>query len=196
MTRDDAAGEAFDKVAKLLKLGYPGGPAIAKAALDGNPNAIPFPRPMIGSGDYSCVAGPGSAWDFSFSGLKTAVRVYLESHPIEVMSGDPAHNIADVCSSFQQAVVETLVTKTLLAVQKFYPSSVILSGGVSANRALRESLSNELAKQFPNVTFHAPDFSLSGDNAAMIAIAGLFRAKKNDFTDPFTLEANPNLRLA
>ncbi|OGL70162.1 tRNA (adenosine(37)-N6)-threonylcarbamoyltransferase complex transferase subunit TsaD [Candidatus Uhrbacteria bacterium RIFCSPHIGHO2_02_FULL_47_44] len=177
MTRDDAAGEAFDKVAKLLGLGYPGGPAISKIALEGNPNAIAFPRPMIESGDS----------DFSFSGLKTAVRVYLEAHP--------EASVADVAASFQQAVVEILTIKTLAAVNQFSPKSVILSGGVSANRALRDLLSSELTKQFPDVTFHAPDLSLSGDNAAMIAIAGLFRAKQKDFTDPLSLEAQPNLRL-
>ena len=192
MTRDDAAGEAFDKVAKLLGLGYPGGPAISKCALDGNPNAIAFPRPMRESGDF----------DFSFSGLKTAVRVYLETPPScatplpppSPSKGEGA-SIADVAASFQQAVVEILTIKTLVAVNRFAPNSVILSGGVSANRALRELLAHELAKQFPDVTFHAPDLSLSGDNAVMIAIAGLFRAQKKDFADPLTLEANPNMRL-
>ncbi|OGL96804.1 tRNA (adenosine(37)-N6)-threonylcarbamoyltransferase complex transferase subunit TsaD [Candidatus Uhrbacteria bacterium RIFOXYB2_FULL_45_11] len=192
MTRDDAAGEAFDKVAKLLGLGYPGGPAISKMALDGNPNAIAFPRPMLESGDF----------DFSFSGLKTAVRVYLQSN-LSLPAGRQSDlsdisnlsNIPDIAASFQQAVVDILTIKTLSAVQRFAPKSVILSGGVSANRALRESLSNELAKQFPDVTFHAPDLSLSGDNAVMIAIAGLHRAEQKDFVDPLTLQANPNMRL-
>lgn len=187
MTRDDAAGEAFDKVAKLLGLGYPGGPIISKVALEGNPHAIEFPRPMHDSGNF----------DFSFSGLKTAVKVYLEQNPISVGSADPTHSreIADVCASFQQAVVDSLTTKTIAAVNRFAPKSVILSGGVSANNALRESLSRELAQQFPDITFHAPDLSLSGDNAVMIAIAGLFRAKQKDFADPLLLEANPNMRL-
>lgn len=177
MTRDDAAGEAFDKVAKLLGLGYPGGPAISRIALEGNPNAITFPRPMLESGDF----------DFSFSGLKTAVRVYREAHP--------EATVEDIAASFQQAVVEILVIKTLAAVNRFAPKSVILSGGVSANRALRDLLSSELEKQFREVTFHAPNLSLSGDNAVMIAIAGLHRAEQKDFTDPLTLEANPNMRL-
>lgn len=187
MTRDDAAGEAFDKVAKLLGLGYPGGPIISKTALEGNPHAIAFPRPMHDSGDF----------DFSFSGLKTAVKVYVEQNPIAAGSGDPTHirEVADVCASFQQAVVDVLTTKTLAAVNRFAPKSVILSGGVSANQALRESLSRELSQQYPDITFHAPDLSLSGDNAVMIAIAGLFRAKQNDFVDPLLLEANPNMRL-
>lgn len=177
MTRDDAAGEAFDKVAKLLGLGYPGGPAISKIALEGNSNAIAFPRPMLESGDS----------DFSFSGLKTAVRVYREAHP--------EASVEDIAASFQQAVVEILTIKTLAAANRFASKSVILSGGVSANRALREMLSSELAKQFPDVTFHAPDISLSGDNAVMIAIAGLHRAEQKDFVDPLTLQANPNMRL-
>lgn len=177
MTRDDAAGEAFDKVAKLLGLGYPGGPAISKIALEGNASAITFPRPMLESGDS----------DFSFSGLKTAVRVYREAHP--------EASVADIAASFQQAVVDILTIKTLAAVNRYAPKSVILSGGVSANRALRELLSSQLAQQFPDVTFHAPNIELSGDNAVMIAIAGLHRAKQNDFVDPLTLEANPNMRL-
>ncbi len=186
MTRDDAAGEAFDKVAKLLGLEYPGGPAIAKIAPEGNPNAIAFPRPMLESGDS----------DFSFSGLKTAVRVYIEkTSPRPSPSQGEGVSVADIAASFQQAVVDILTIKTLAAVHRFAPKSVILSGGVSANRALRDSLSSELAKQFPDVTFHAPDLSLSGDNAAMIAVAGLFRAKQTDFVDPLTLEANPNMRL-
>jgi N6-L-threonylcarbamoyladenine synthase len=177
MTRDDAAGEAFDKVAKLLGLGYPGGPILSKTALNGNPHAIEFPRPMHDSGDY----------DFSFSGLKTAVRVYREAHP--------ETSVEDIAASFQQAVVDVLTQKTISAVKQFSPKSVILSGGVSANLALRESLSSTLAQHFPHVTFHAPNQSLSGDNAVMIAIAGLYRAKQQDFVDPLTLEANPNMRL-
>ncbi len=177
MTRDDAAGEAFDKVANLLGLGYPGGPIISKTALDGNPHAIEFPRPMHASGDF----------DFSFSGLKTAVRVYKDQHPEAL--------VADIAASFQQAVVDSLVDKTMSAIEKFQPRSVILSGGVSANQSLRTTLSESIASRFPDITFHAPDLALTGDNAVMIGIAGLFRAKQKDFVDPLTLEANPNMRL-
>ncbi len=176
ITRDDAAGEAFDKVAKLLGLPYPGGPEISKAALSGSASAIAFPRPMIDSGNL----------DMSFAGLKTAVRVYLESH---------APVITDIAASFQQAVVDTLVAKTLQAVKKVSPRSVILAGGVSANRLLRETLARELRRAAPDVTFHVPDHSLTGDNAVMIAGAGLMRAKRGLFADPLTLAADPNARL-
>lgn len=177
-TRDDAAGEAFDKVAKLLGLGYPGGPAISQQAAQGDPAAIDFPRPMLESGDF----------DFSFSGLKTAAAVYLKENP-----GAP---VADVAASFQQAVVETLVQKTLSAVKKHQPKSVILGGGVSANPLLRETLQQSLKETYPDVTYHAPDLEFTGDNAAMIAAAGYFHAQDRRFVDPVKLIARPNLPLA
>ncbi len=183
MTRDDAAGEAFDKVAKLLGLPYPGGPQISKAALEGDATAIDFPRPMIDSGDF----------DFSFAGLKTAVRVYVEGGKVERWKGVSK---ADVAASFQQAVVDTLVAKTLKAVEATNPASVILSGGVSANRLLRDTLKSRLDQQDSSITFHAPDLSLTGDNAAMIGAAGLMKAARGTFVDPLTLKADPNMRLA
>lgn len=175
MTRDDAAGEAFDKVGKLLGLPYPGGPEISRAAEIGDPRAIDFPRPMIESKDF----------DFSFSGLKTAVKNYVGEARRE-----------DVAASFQQAVVDTLVAKTLRAVQKTEPRSVILSGGVAANRLLRATLESELRKISPTVTFHAPDLSLTGDNAVMIAVAGAYRFEAGQTVDPLTLVADANMRLA
>ncbi len=178
MTRDDAAGEAFDKVAKLLKLGYPGGPEISRAASKGNPTAINFPRPMLDSKDF----------DFSFSGLKTAVRICVE--------GAGGWSVADIAASFQAAVVETLVTKTLRAVSVHHPASVILAGGVAANSSLRSSLQQALSHHDKTVTFHAPDLSLTGDNAVMIAVAGAFRAQKEEFVNPLTLVADANLQLA
>ncbi len=177
MTRDDAAGEAFDKVAKLLGLEYPGGPKISKQALDGNPGSIEFPRPMINSGDF----------DFSFSGLKTAVKNHLES------SSD---SVPDVAASFQKAVVDVLVYKTIEAAKEVNPKSVILTGGVSANKMLRDTLAFAVKKFNPSILFHAPDIKLTGDNAVMIAIAGTFRAQQKDFVDPLSLSANPNMRLA
>ena len=182
MTRDDAAGEAFDKVAKLLGLGYPGGPEISRAALTGNPQAIVFPRPMIDSNDF----------DFSFSGLKTAVRLEVAKRTkmTEMIKRE------DIAASFQQAAVDVLVSKTIRAVSVYQPKSVILAGGVSANLSLRTSLEQTLKTTFPELSFHAPELSLTGDNAVMIAVAGAYRAQKNEFVDPLTLVADPNMRLA
>ena len=117
-TRDDAAGEAFDKVAKILDLGYPGGPEISKLAKEGNPKAIDFPRPMIDSKDF----------DFSFSGLKTAVLYYVKNLKPKTYNLKP-----DICASFEQAVVDVLVAKTICAAKKYKVKTVILGGGVSAN---------------------------------------------------------------
>lgn len=173
-TRDDAAGEAFDKVAKLLGLGYPGGPAISKMAERGNAAAIDFPRPMLESGDF----------DFSFSGLKTAVAVRRAQFPDD--------RAEDVCASFQAAVVETLVTKTARAIERFRPASVILAGGVAANKALRESL----AARCGDTTLLVPEMKYTGDNAAMIAAAGSYKASRGEFVDPVSLQADPNMTLA
>lgn len=177
MTRDDAVGEAFDKVAKLLNLGYPGGPAIAKKATEGNPEAINFPRPMRDSGDF----------DFSYAGLKTAVRVHLDQHE---------ESVEDVAASFQQAAIEILVEKTLKAVKQVDPKSVIVAGGVSASSLLREMLGNQLEQKYPDISFHVPHLTYTGDNATMIAAAGIMNAKKKQFVDPLSLKANPNMRLA
>ena len=199
-TRDDAAGEAFDKVAKLLGLGYPGGPIISKMAEMGDPKAIAFPRPMLESGDF----------DFSFSGLKTAVSVYLKQrsllqrHCEDERSEDEAIFLNredcfarpecrarnDICASFQEAVVETLVTKTKQAAQKHHPASIILSGGVAANMRLREALQAAFA-----IPVHIPQMKFTTDNAAMIAVAGFFKAERKEFADPLALVADPNLQL-
>lgn len=173
-TRDDAAGEAFDKVAKLLGLGYPGGPAVSRAAVSGDPTAIAFPRPMMESGNF----------DFSFSGLKTAVAVRRRENLDD--------RIEDVCASFQAAVVDVLVAKTMRAVEQYGPKCLILAGGVSANKALRERLHRDFS---PVGTFLVPDLALTGDNAAMIAAAGYYRALRGDFCDPLTLVADPNMEL-
>lgn len=191
MTRDDAAGEAFDKVAKLVGLEYPGGPKISALAKEGNPHAIPFPRPMLDSDNL----------DFSFSGLKTAVAVYLEKNvsspqTLSSQGGEGVVQLRNVCASFQQAVVDVLVSKTLKAVAKHQPKSVLLSGGVAANALLRETLARALAPAFLDVTFHAPSRDLTTDNAAMIAAAGYFRARAGRVADPFSLQADPSLRLA
>ncbi|HYO45929.1 MAG TPA: tRNA (adenosine(37)-N6)-threonylcarbamoyltransferase complex transferase subunit TsaD [Gemmatimonadota bacterium] len=157
-TRDDAAGEAFDKVAKLLGLGFPGGPAIECEARVGDPRSIDFPRPMMGSGQL----------DFSFSGLKTAVLQWIqEREPSEVTA-----RRADVCASFQAAVVDVLVEKTARAVGELAVPTAILVGGVACNRALREAMRARLGGS--DVVWPAP--VLCTDNGAMIARTALLRA--------------------
>ncbi len=180
-TRDDAAGEAFDKVAYMLGLDYPGGPSISRHAVEGNAAAMAFPRPMIESDDF----------DFSFSGLKTAVLVYLKAHSV----GSP-QELANVCASFQEAVVDVLVTKTMRAVERLAPRSVILTGGVSANTRLRTELAYRLKTTAPSVRAIFAPLEFTSDNAAMIAASGAFRAERKQFSDPLTLCADPNIRLA
>jgi len=150
-THDDAAGEAFDKVAKMLGLPYPGGPEVERMAHSGNADAIAFPRPMIHSGDFN----------FSFSGLKTAVLYYIKEHP--------QASIADVCASFQKAAIDVLVAKTMRAAEECGAQSVLLCGGVASNTAL----SSELKKRVEEVgmIFSAPQSQYNGDNAVMIAAA-------------------------
>ena len=187
-TRDDAAGEAFDKVAKLLGLGYPGGPIVSKLAAEGDSGAIEFPRPMLKSGDY----------DFSFSGLKTAVLYHLQNSGIitdrlKSPKNKPGKEVVDICASFQEAVVDVLVSKTMKAVAEYQPKSVVLGGGVSANERLRSRLAD--ATQEAGLEFYAAPIEYTGDNAAMIAAAGYFRAQAKQFDDPRTMVAEPNLKL-
>ena len=150
-TRDDAAGEAFDKVARLLGLPYPGGPELEKLALSGNPSAIEFPRPMIYQKNY----------DFSFSGLKTAVLYYLRDHP--------KIKKKDVAASFQQAIIDALTQKTIRAANEYKARSVILSGGVASNRALQKRFRAECRKN--KLSFLSAERKYHTDNAAMIAVA-------------------------
>jgi len=159
-TRDDAAGEAFDKVARLLGLSYPGGPAISRAAENGNSSAFAFPRPMIDSGDL----------DFSFSGLKTAVLYTIREHSSEPEWID--QNRSDVAASFQAAVVETLAIKTAQALDKYEASTLLLAGGVAANKELRIALSNVASKA--GVEMRVAPLGLCGDNAAMIGQIGSY----------------------
>jgi N6-L-threonylcarbamoyladenine synthase len=151
-TRDDAAGEAFDKVARLLELPYPGGPEIEKLAKKGDPHAIAFPRPMLHEKNY----------DLSFSGLKTSVLYYMRDHA----DADKA----DVAASFQEAALDVLVQKTMRAAQEFGAQSVLLSGGVAANKALRKRL--EKAAKKIGCQFFVPDVKYNLDNGAMIGVAG------------------------
>lgn len=178
-TLDDAAGEAFDKVAKLMKIPYPGGPKIQKLAEQGNPAAFDFPRPMLNSANYN----------FSFSGLKTSVLYFVKKNPQVIKK-----SVADLCASFQQAVVDVLVGKTIRAAKELRVKTVLLAGGVAANQPLRTTL-EEKVRELKGVSFLTPPLWLCTDNASMIAAAGYFRAKKNDFDDFHTLEPDPNWEL-
>jgi N6-L-threonylcarbamoyladenine synthase len=172
-TVDDAAGECFDKVARFMGLGYPGGPVIDRLAMDGDPTAIRFPRPMLDEG-----------YDFSFSGLKTAVINRLRAHPDD--------DLADVAASFQEAVVDTLVTKTSRAARETAARSIVIGGGVAANSALRTRVLDEAEKA--GLRAFVPSRSLCTDNAAMIAAAAWWRLQADGPT-PLGQGAVPNLRL-
>ncbi|MCD6449077.1 MAG: tRNA (adenosine(37)-N6)-threonylcarbamoyltransferase complex transferase subunit TsaD [Thermotogaceae bacterium] len=173
-TVDDAAGEAFDKVARVLNLGYPGGPAIQKAAENGNPHIYKFPRPLLNSKDYN----------FSFAGLKTSVLYFVRDHP--------KANISDIAASFQEAIVDVLVKKVFKAARDHNIRNVVFVGGVSANKRLREK-AKEYAEKW-NYSIFFPELSLCTDNAAMIARAGYFLYKKG-YTSDIELNAVPNLSL-
>ncbi len=162
-TRDDAAGEAYDKIGRLLDLGYPGGPVIDRLAPGGDPRAFDFPRGLAGPGHP---ADSADAFDFSFSGLKTAVRRVVERHRL---SGIP-FRVEDVAASFQAAVVDVLAQKTVAAARAHGLEVVAIAGGVAANRGLRSRLERECAAS--GWRFSCPPFELCTDNAAMIAGLG------------------------
>jgi len=178
-TRDDAAGEAFDKFAKMLGLGYPGGPIVSKLAQKGDQALYPLPRPMIASKDY----------DFSFSGLKTAALYFFKKHPWVAEKKFLPH----FCASFEQAIVDVIVSKTIRAAKEYKVKIVALSGGVSANQKLREALETAVKKELPKTRFLAPDRKFTTDNAAMIAVAAYFNRKKT--TSWKNLGADANLEL-
>lgn len=178
MTRDDAAGEAFDKVARSIGLGYPGGPLIDKISRQGNREAIQFPRVNLEK----------DSLDFSFSGLKSSVLNYQNSLKMK----NEAINVADVAASFQEAVVEVLVSKTIDAAKRFGVSSVALAGGVASNNRLRELMEKECTEN--DLRFVYPPSILCTDNGAMIACAGYYKYLKSEFAD-FSLNAEPNLRF-
>lgn len=161
-TLDDAAGEAFDKVAKMLKLGYPGGPQVSKLAAVGSTTAYTFPRPLLTRSDYS----------FSFAGLKTAVLYTLQKLP----SISPKTK-RDICASFEQAAIDVLTGKTIAAAAKHQAKAILVSGGVSANRALRETLAHRAAAQLPHIPVAFPELAYTGDNAAMVTLAALEQAQ-------------------
>ncbi len=177
-TRDDAAGEAFDKVARAIGLGYPGGPKIDALAKEGNKEAIAFPRAKVDGNEY----------DFSFSGLKSAVLNYLnqcEMKQIEV-------NVADVAASFQYAVIDVLTTHAIKAVKEEGMSTLAVAGGVASNSSLRESLQQACEKE--GIQFYYPSSLYCTDNAAMIGVAGYYSYKKG-VRHGLDLNAVPNLKI-
>jgi tRNA N6-adenosine threonylcarbamoyltransferase len=194
-TRDDAAGEAYDKVAKLLGLGYPGGPAIDRMAAAGNDRAIRFPKTRLTHADRNAPHLPGRR-DFSFSGLKTSVLRYVttrrEALGLPAAASLPTEDIADICASFQRVVVETLVDRLFDAARYAGARSVGIAGGVSANSRLRaDARSRGEAREIP---VFVPSLALSTDNAAMIAAAGLRRLRAGERSD-WTLNADASMKL-
>ncbi len=206
-TQDDAVGEAFDKVAKILNLGYPGGPIISKLAKKGQIGKFDLPRPMISQQNFN----------FSFAGLKTAM-LYL-FHPVpsadrakqgqvegSLPAGRHGHGLQNknkqavynICAEFQQACIDVLVSKTLRAIKKHKPQSFLLGGGVAANSELRKQLQQKISKKYPDIKIFMPELKFTGDNAAMIAVAGYFKLKNKQYLSKDKIDnltANPNLRL-
>ncbi len=178
-TRDDAAGEAFDKVAKLLGLPYPGGPVIDRLAQEGDPWAVHFPR------------GKREGYDFSFSGLKTAVRNHVALFRSKDTGLDRSLNVKDVAASFQAAAVDTLVNKTLQAAKEHGVGAVVVAGGVAANSSLRKEMQQACEKT--GITLFLPGMGLCVDNAAMVALAGYLHYRRGDRS---SLDLNPGASAA
>ena len=177
-TRDDAAGEAFDKVARAIGLGYPGGPKIDKISSKGNPDAVHFPRARVGNAEY----------DFSFSGLKSAVLNYLNSCQ---MKGEEI-NVPDVAASFQKAVIDVLVEHSMEAVERYHYKKFAIAGGVASNSGLKKAFEEACEKK--GITFYHPSPVYCTDNAAMIGAAAYYEYQKG-MRHGFDLNAVPNLKL-
>lgn len=177
-TRDDAAGEAFDKVARAIGLGYPGGPKIDKLAKEGNKDAIVFPRAKVGDNEY----------DFSFSGLKSSVLNYLNQCEMKQI----AVNKADVAASFQYAVIDVLTSHAIHAVKEMGMNKLAIAGGVASNSCLRESLRDACDKE--GISFYYPSPLFCTDNAAMIGVAGYY-AFEHGVRHGLDLNAIPNLKI-
>jgi N6-L-threonylcarbamoyladenine synthase len=180
-TLDDAAGEAFDKIAKLLELGYPGGPVIEKLATTGSPEAIDFPRAYLSK----------DSLDFSFSGLKTSVALYVRKWRDQKTSENKI-KIADIAASFQIAVVDILIDKVITATAQVVVKSVVLAGGVARNNYLRNKLQKKMTKEGIDLYISSPEFCT--DNGAMIAVAGYHRIIKGE-RDDLTLDARSRFPL-
>ncbi|MDP3956060.1 MAG: tRNA (adenosine(37)-N6)-threonylcarbamoyltransferase complex transferase subunit TsaD [bacterium] len=178
MTRDDAIGEAFDKVARMLDLPYPGGPEISKLALRGNKSDISLPRPMINSDNL----------DFSFSGLKTAVKYYVNDHSLL-----SEQDKCDISLAFEEAATEVIISKTKRALEQSNAKTLIVGGGVIANTRIRTALEHLIAGEFSDVTLLIPSLSHCGDNASMIAAAAYIRIEKGSAGSP--LEAHGSMML-
>jgi len=177
-TLDDAAGECFDKVAKMLKLSYPGGPKISILAQKGNSKAIDFPRPMLNQDNFN----------FSFSGLKTAVLYHLQKNP-----ANNKKKLQDFCASFEQAIIDVLTEKTIRAIKKYKPKTVVMGGGVTANTKLRQTMEEKIKPL--GIQLLIPELKYCMDNATMLAIAGYYKAKNKKFTDWKKLQANPTWEI-
>ncbi|HYQ87333.1 MAG TPA: tRNA (adenosine(37)-N6)-threonylcarbamoyltransferase complex transferase subunit TsaD [Bacteroidota bacterium] len=178
-TLDDAAGEAYDKVAKMLGLGFPGGPVLDRLAQSGNPEFVKFPRSMLGD----------ESLDFSFSGIKTAVRYWLRDHTLR---GDGESRVKDLCASFQAAMAEVLIEKILRALKRTGVNDVAIAGGVSANSELRRRMEALAASR--NFRLFVPRLEYCTDNGAMIAMTGYLLLKKG-IESAFDLHAEPNLPI-
>lgn len=177
-TRDDAAGEAFDKVAKILELGYPGGPLVANMAEGGDTEAFAFPRAWL----------EDNSLDFSFSGLKTAVFNTCHNR-----SGDSKGVIQDICASFQEAVVDVLVGKALLAARLHGIGHIILGGGVSANTRLRQAMRDRCLED--NIELYVPSPAFCTDNGAMIALAGRYKYSQTSLSCPYDTDVYSRSKL-
>jgi N6-L-threonylcarbamoyladenine synthase len=185
-TLDDAAGEAYDKVGKMLGLGFPGGPVIDKLAKEGNPNFVKFPRSYLDPGKY----------DFSFSGIKTSVLYWLRDHGYrnnENIKPIPKQELADLCASFQAAVVDVLVRKTIQAARDLGVRDIAVAGGVSANSELRARLKS--VSEENSFKLFIPAFEYCTDNGAMIAQLGAMKLEHGHQSD-FSLNAIPNLNIS
>ena len=177
-TRDDAAGEAFDKVARAIGLGYPGGPKVDALSKEGNPDAIPFPKAKLEDAPY----------DFSFSGVKSAVLNYINK--VKMTHGEV--NRADLAASFQKSVVDILVEKAMLAAENYHMDRLAIAGGVAANSTLRAAMASACEKR--GLQFYYPSPVYCTDNGAMIAVAAYYEYKKG-VRHGWDLNAVPNLRL-